>query len=147
MLTIDLAADTDRDLVAFGALTGTDLAARTAARMRARGLVVEWCEVDAGWQDRRSEKVGCFTDRGIFRHTEYTAHADIQGITPDGVEVIARVRAARLGRNGKVTAEVLVGAYVGGGRDPMGRMVEPRFLCASENAPEVAAARRALGLD
>lgn len=146
MMTIDLAADTDRDLAAFGALTGTDLAARTAARMRARGLAVEWCEVDAGWQ-ARSEKVGCFTDRGIFRHTEYTAHADIQGITPDGVEVIVRVRVARLGKGGNVTAEILVGAYVGGGRDPMGRMVEPRFLCASANAPEVAAARRAMGLD
>jgi hypothetical protein len=134
------------DAKAFDAWTGGDLAQRTLARMEARGLEVTWAAGDTCWNDRRGEKVGCFTGRGVFFHTEWTAHLDLQGFDAKGTEVIVRVRLSRLGRDGKVTSEVLVGAFVGGGLDACGRMVEPRFLHDSRNAPEVKAARAALGL-
>lgn len=143
----DFSAQVDADAAAFDAwASDSTIATRTVARLRARGLDVEWCTGDAAWQSRRSEKVGCFTGRGIFRHTEYTAHFDVQGLSADGGEVVVRVRASRLGKNGKLHAEILVGAYVGGGTDACGREVRPRFLHASRNAPEVAAARALLGL-
>ena len=139
------------DARAFDAWTGGDLGARTVARMEARGLDVTWASGDESWQTRRDEKVGCVvTDKrgtGVFRHTEYTAHLDIQGFAADGTEVIVRVRVSRMGKAGKVRGEVLVGAYVGGGSVFNGKRVEPRFFHESENAPQVRAARAALGLE
>lgn len=60
--------------------------------------------------------------------------------------MIVRCRVSRLGDAGKLRTEVFVGAYVGGGVDACGRTVQPRFLCDSRNAPQVAAARAVLGL-
>lgn len=144
-LTITFPSAMD-DAKAFDAWTGANIAARTVARMEARGLEVTWAQGDENWQTRRDEKVGCFTKRGIFRHEEFTAQIDLQGLAADGTEVIVRVRVSRLGKAGKIRSEVFVGAYVGGGLDACGRMHEPRFLCDSRNTPVVAAARAVLGL-
>lgn len=124
----------------------TGIAARTVARMRARGLSVEWATGDDAWRSRLDEKVGCIVSRGIFRHEEFSAFLDLQGFAANGTEVIVRIRATRLGRNGKLRTEIQVGAYVGGGADVLGKWHEPRFLHSSANDPKVAAARALLGL-
>lgn len=150
-ISTDFGAEVDRLAADFDSFASdTKIAARTVARLRARGLDVEWATGDTHWQSRRDEKVGCFvSDRrgnSIWKHEEFTAFFDIQGLSKDGVEVIVRVRASRLGKAGKLRAEVLVGAYVGGGLDACGRHHEPRFLHDSLNAPQVKAARALLGL-
>lgn len=146
-VTVDPAAEVDKAASEFDSwASDSGIARRTVARLRARGLDVGWCAGDETWKSRRDEKVGCITERGIFKHEEFTAIFDVQGLAADGTEVIVRIRASRLGRNGRLRAEVLVGAYVGGGIDALGRSHEPRFLHSSRNAPEVAAARALLGL-